>query len=112
MPAKSPPDTIAPDHEKIKSLQNNLRTVLEHPAITFLGNVHVGQGELSPERLLELYHAVVYCVGAATDPRNSRSLAISEILKNRSFKFPATVISSTGYPSSPFEIHNPDAPRE
>ena len=35
-------------------------------------------------------------VGAATEPRNSRSLAISEMLKNRSFKFPATVISSTG----------------
>ena len=35
-------------------------------------------------------------VGAATDPRNSKSLAISEILKNNSFRFPATVISSTG----------------
>jgi hypothetical protein len=35
-------------------------------------------------------------VGAATEPRNSRSLAISEMLKNRSFRFPATVISSTG----------------
>src|SRR5579862_6228873 len=41
-------------------------------------------------------------VGAATDPRNSRSLAISEILKNISFRFPATVISSTGKVSSPF----------
>ena len=35
-------------------------------------------------------------VGAATEPRNSRSLAISEMLKNISFRFPATVISSTG----------------
>jgi hypothetical protein len=51
-------------------------------------------------------------VGAATDPRNSRSLAISEILKNNSFKFPATVISSTGYANSPPEIHIPEAPRE
>src|ERR1700734_1624174 len=33
-------------------------------------------------------------VGAATEPRNSRSLAISEILKNISFRLPATVISS------------------
>src|SRR5258708_15093168 len=51
-------------------------------------------------------------VGAATDPRNSRSLAISEILKNNSFKFPATVISSTGYANSPPEIQRPEAPRE
>src|SRR5215469_11035704 len=51
-------------------------------------------------------------VGAATEPRNSRSLAISEMLKNKSFRFPATVISSTGYVSSPFEIQRPDAPRE
>jgi len=51
-------------------------------------------------------------VGAATDPRNSKSLAISEILKNNSFRFPATVISSTGYANSPPEIHIPEAPRE
>ncbi|TVL93284.1 FAD-dependent oxidoreductase [Streptomyces sp. SAJ15] len=60
---------VAPDHEKIKSLQNNLRTVLEHPRVSFLGNVPVGPEPLAPARLLELYHAVVYCVGAATDRR-------------------------------------------
>ncbi|MFB7222499.1 FAD-dependent oxidoreductase [Streptomyces sp. NPDC056227] len=58
---------VAPDHEKIKSLQNSLRTVLEHERITFLGHVQVGGDGLPPERLSELYHAVVYCVGAATD---------------------------------------------
>lgn len=62
---------VAPDHEKIKSLQNTLRTALEHPGVTFLGNVRVGEepGALAPRRLLELYHAVVYCVGAASDRR-------------------------------------------
>ncbi|MGR6974319.1 FAD-dependent oxidoreductase [Streptomyces cynarae] len=58
---------VAPDHEKIKSLQNNLRTVLEHERIRFLGGVLVGGGGVPPARLRELYHAVVYCVGAATD---------------------------------------------
>ncbi|MFE7331201.1 FAD-dependent oxidoreductase [Streptomyces sp. NPDC057565] len=58
---------VAPDHEKIKSLQNSLRTVLEHERITFLGHVQVGGDGLPPERLSELYQAVVYCVGAATD---------------------------------------------
>ncbi|GGV86107.1 NADP oxidoreductase [Streptomyces gelaticus] len=63
---------VAPDHEKIKSLQNSLRTVLEHERVTFLGNVEVGGGGIPPERLGELYDAVVYCVGAATD----RALAV------------------------------------
>ncbi|MDI3421493.1 FAD-dependent oxidoreductase [Streptomyces luteolus] len=58
---------VAPDHEKIKSLQNNLRTVLDDPHVRFLGGVEVGPGRLSPAQLLELYDAVVYCVGAATD---------------------------------------------
>ncbi|MCH0539974.1 FAD-dependent oxidoreductase [Streptomyces sp. MUM 203J] len=60
---------VAPDHEKIKSLQNNLRAVLEHERVRFIGNVPVGEGALTPARLLELYHAVVYCVGAARDRR-------------------------------------------
>lgn len=58
---------VAPDHEKIKSLQGSLRTVLEDERIRFLGNVEVGGEALSTGRLLELYHAVVYCVGAARD---------------------------------------------
>lgn len=58
---------VAPDHEKIKSLQNNLRTVLEHDRVRFLGGVQVGPGGVPTSRLRELYHAVVYCVGAATD---------------------------------------------
>ncbi|GAA0583142.1 FAD-dependent oxidoreductase [Streptomyces crystallinus] len=60
---------VAPDHEKIKSLQNNLRSVLEDERINFLGHVEIGPGGLSPERLLRLYHAVVYCVGASADRR-------------------------------------------
>ncbi|MFI1151267.1 FAD-dependent oxidoreductase [Streptomyces sp. NPDC020817] len=58
---------VAPDHEKIKSLQGSLRTVLEDEGIRFLGNVEVGGEQLTTARLLELYHAVVYCVGAARD---------------------------------------------
>ncbi|WNO75969.1 MULTISPECIES: FAD-dependent oxidoreductase [unclassified Streptomyces] len=60
---------VAPDHEKIKSLQNNLRGVLEQERIDFVGNIEVGAHGLTPGRLLELYHAVVYCVGAARDRR-------------------------------------------
>jgi ferredoxin--NADP+ reductase len=59
---------VAPDHQKIKSLQGNLRGVLERPEIRFLGNVEVGPA-LTPADLLGMYHAVVYCVGAAADRR-------------------------------------------
>ncbi|WP_328665273.1 FAD-dependent oxidoreductase [Streptomyces sp. NBC_00328] len=58
---------VAPDHEKIKSLQNNLRTVLEDERVRFLGGVEVGPRGVPVARLRELYHAVVYCVGASTD---------------------------------------------
>lgn len=58
---------VAPDHEKIKSLTGNLRSVLEDERIRFLGNVEVGGAPLTTARMLELYHAVVYCVGAARD---------------------------------------------
>ncbi|GAA2218476.1 FAD-dependent oxidoreductase [Streptomyces nogalater] len=61
---------VAPDHEKIKSLQGSLRTVLEHERVRFLGGVRVGDpGGLPVARLRELYDAVVYCVGAAADRR-------------------------------------------
>ncbi|MEV7116718.1 FAD-dependent oxidoreductase [Streptomyces anulatus] len=64
---------VAPDHEKIKSLQNSLRAVLEDHRVTFVGNVGVGGAEgVTPARLAELYHAVVYCVGASAD----RALAV------------------------------------
>ncbi|MFD6494707.1 FAD-dependent oxidoreductase [Streptomyces sp. NPDC059944] len=58
---------VAPDHEKIKSLQNNLRAVLEDERVRFLGGVQIGPGGIPVSRLRELYHAVVFCVGAATD---------------------------------------------
>ncbi|MFJ9848542.1 FAD-dependent oxidoreductase [Streptomyces sp. NPDC101150] len=58
---------VAPDHEKIKSLQGNLRTVLEHPRVHFLGNVEVCAPGLGLPELHEIFHAVVFCVGAATD---------------------------------------------
>ncbi|PBC65403.1 NADP oxidoreductase [Streptomyces sp. Tue6028] len=58
---------VAPDHEKIKSLQNNLRAVLEDERVRFLGGVQVGPDGVPVARLRDLYHAVVYCVGAATD---------------------------------------------
>ncbi|WP_258528110.1 FAD-dependent oxidoreductase [Streptomyces sp. NBRC 110611] len=60
---------VAPDHEKIKSLQNNLRTVLEHPRVHFLGNVEVGAAGPGLDQLREIFDAVVFCVGAATDRR-------------------------------------------
>ncbi|CAM5426924.1 FAD-dependent oxidoreductase [Streptomyces californicus] len=42
--------------------------MLEDERVTFVGNVGVGgPGRPLPARLAELYHAVVYCVGASAD---------------------------------------------
>ncbi|MGQ4416960.1 hypothetical protein ACN6LA_002963, partial [Streptomyces sp. SAS_269] len=61
---------VAPDHEKIKSLQGSLRAVLEHDRVRFLGGVRVGgPGGLPVERLRELYDAVVYCVASRPGPQ-------------------------------------------
>ncbi|MCQ9178790.1 FAD-dependent oxidoreductase [Streptomyces sp. IBSBF 2953] len=60
---------VAPDHEKIKSLQHSLRAVFEHERVRFLGGVRVGADGVPVARLRGLYHAVVYCVGAASDRR-------------------------------------------
>jgi ferredoxin/flavodoxin---NADP+ reductase len=59
---------VAPDHEKIKSIQATLRRVLENPRVRFVGNVEVGAG-LAPADLLGMYSAVVYCFGASSDRR-------------------------------------------
>ncbi|MFI2781198.1 FAD-dependent oxidoreductase [Streptomyces sp. ALB3] len=89
---------VAPDHEKIKSLQGSLRAVLEDERITFVGHAEVGgAGGVAPARLKELYHAVVYCVGAASD----RPLAVpGEGLPG---SFPATEFVSwySAHPDAP-----------
>jgi ferredoxin/flavodoxin---NADP+ reductase len=59
---------VAPDHEKIKSIQATLCKVLEHPGVRFIGNVEAGP-RLEPRDLLQMYSAVVYAFGASTDRR-------------------------------------------
>nr|WP_202446913.1 NADP oxidoreductase [Streptomyces sp. SID5468] len=92
---------VAPDHEKIKSLQGALRRVLEEPSVRFVGNVAVGLDAPgpAPADLLRLYHAVVYCVGAATD----RQLGVPG--EELAGSFPATRFVSW------YSAH-PDAPHE
>ncbi|MBA3843871.1 MAG: FAD-dependent oxidoreductase [Actinobacteria bacterium] len=59
---------VAPDHENIKAVSRAFEKTAAHPRFRFFGNVEVGS-TVSHEELLELYHAVVYTVGAQTDRR-------------------------------------------
>ncbi len=59
---------VAPDHTKMKSIDQQLQRVLEHPGVRFLGNVECGT-DVTVEELRARYHAVVYAFGAATDRR-------------------------------------------
>ena len=59
---------VAPDHPSIRSIAEYLRGVLEHPAVRFLGGVHLGD-DITREDLLASYDAVVYATGAMRDRR-------------------------------------------
>ena len=59
---------VAPDHPSIKSIAEYLRTVLEHPAVRFLGGVRLGEN-VTRDDLLACYDAVVYATGAMRDRR-------------------------------------------
>jgi ferredoxin/flavodoxin---NADP+ reductase len=57
---------VAPDHKSIKSIAEYLRKVLEHPGVSFLGGVHLGD-DITRDDLLGCYDAVVYATGAMRD---------------------------------------------
>ena len=59
---------VAPDHPKIKSVTRMYEKTAQHPAFRFFGGVEVGV-DVTPEDLLDRYHAVVYAVGTPTDNR-------------------------------------------
>jgi ferredoxin--NADP+ reductase len=60
---------VAPDHQKIKSVTVAYDKLCENPKVRFLGNVHVGHGDVSVEELLAHYDQVVFAVGCETDRR-------------------------------------------
>jgi len=57
---------VAPDHFSIRSVRDKLAEVLEHPRVTFKGNIEVGVDIGLPE-LQAAYDAVILTYGAATD---------------------------------------------
>ena len=67
---------------------------------------------IAPGQLPAIVIRAILMVGEATELRHSRSLPIISIPHSISFRFPAIVISSTGWVSSPFSIQIPTAPRE
>lgn len=58
---------VAPDHQKIKSVTAAYDKLGAHPRVRFLGNVHVGHGDLSVDELVQHYDQVVFAVGCETD---------------------------------------------
>src|SRR6476469_7487431 len=61
---------VAPDHPKIHSIIEQLRRVMERPAVRFIGNVGLG-GDVTIGELRDYYDAVVVASGASTDRRLS-----------------------------------------
>ena len=59
---------VAPDHPKIKSVTRVYAKTAAHEAFRFFGGVSLGI-DVSPQELLERYHAVIYAIGTSTDNR-------------------------------------------
>lgn len=59
---------VAPDHPKIKSVIRVYAKTAMHESFRFFGGVSLGM-DVSPQELLERYHAVIYAVGTSTDNR-------------------------------------------
>ncbi len=59
---------VAPDHPRTQSISAALATVLQHPAVRFLGNVRVGTDLTMPE-LHAHYDAILVATGSGTDRR-------------------------------------------
>jgi ferredoxin--NADP+ reductase len=59
---------VAPDHPKLKSVSKAFERIAAKPGFRFLGNVEVGR-DLSHGDLEQLYDAVIYAFGSATDRR-------------------------------------------
>src|SRR5688500_14918261 len=57
---------VAPDHQKIKSVNRVFDKTAQDPRVRFFGNVELGR-DLSREELRRHYHQVVYAVGAQAD---------------------------------------------
>jgi ferredoxin--NADP+ reductase len=59
---------VAPDHPKLKTVSRTFERIALKPGFRFLGNVEVGR-DLSHGDLEQLYDAVIYAFGSATDRR-------------------------------------------
>jgi adrenodoxin-NADP+ reductase len=57
---------VAPDHQDVKSCQNDFSSVAQNDRFSFYGNVTVGK-DVSVEELRKKYNAVVFCTGALSD---------------------------------------------
>ncbi len=59
---------VAPDHPEVKNVESTFSKVASSSRVSFLGNVSVGDdGDVSLEKLREMYDAVVLAYGAAKD---------------------------------------------
>lgn len=57
---------VAPDHQKIKSVQKIYTRIAENENYRFFGNVEFGR-DIYRDDLMEIYDAVIYSVGSPTD---------------------------------------------
>jgi ferredoxin--NADP+ reductase len=63
-------DGVAPDHQSIKAVARIFDRILADPRVRFFGNVTYGV-DIRRRELKQLYHQIVYAIGAQADRRMS-----------------------------------------
>jgi hypothetical protein len=58
---------VAPDHPEKKLVTRVFEAIAARPGFRFFGNVEIGR-DIRPAELAQWYDAVIYAVGAASDP--------------------------------------------
>lgn len=89
---------VAPDHPRIKSVIRGFESVLENPAVRFLGHVEYGS-DIDLDWLRRHYDAVVFATGAA----NARKMDISGEELDGSIAATQLVAWYSGHPDNSFE---------
>lgn len=89
---------VAPDHPRIKSVIRGFETILESPAIRFLGNVEYGN-DVDLDWIREHYDAVIFATGASRD----RALGVAGESLAGSIAASQLVSWYSGHPDNRFE---------
>jgi adrenodoxin-NADP+ reductase len=85
---------VAPDHQKVKNVENTFREIALDKRFSFYGNVTIGNNiyknnianYISIDELKKMYHTIVFCIGANGDKKlNIPGENLNNVYTSRNF---------------------------